>query len=78
MKISYPLYTVIYNEAEELRGFFFLSNLHLVASVLATARTPTVSIKRDASGIISIKTTFTIIVICSCFLLWQRMKHGLD
>lgn len=75
VKISYPLHIVIYNEAEELRGSW--SNLHLVASVFAKAWTPTVNIKCNTSGIISIKAAFTIIIICSYFCSDGKWNMGL-
>lgn len=65
VKIGSSLHNVIYNEAEEPRGF--LSNLHLVVSALIKARPPTVNINCDTSGIINIMAAFTIIVICSYF-----------
>lgn len=76
VKISYPLHTVIYNKAEEPRGFW--GNLHLLASALAEARTPTVNIKWNTSGIISIKGCFFYQHYLQLFLFWWQMKHGLD
>lgn len=75
VKIGYPLHTLIYNEAEEPRGFW--GNLHLVALALAETRTPTTNIKWNTSGIISIKAAFTISVICSYFCSGGKWNMGL-